>query len=33
MGHHTILFEEDGPIGTPILTRPDDGSMVEKFGH
>jgi naphthoate synthase len=27
MGFETILYEEDGPIGTLTLNRPDDGNM------
>ena len=27
MGYETILYEEDGPIGTLTLNRPDDGNM------
>ncbi len=27
MGYETILYEEDGPVGTITLNRPDDGNM------
>ena len=27
MTHETIKYEEDGPIGTITLNRPDDGNM------
>ena len=27
MSYETILYEEDGPIGTLTLNRPDDGNM------
>ena len=27
MGYQTIIYEEDGPIGTLTLNRPDDGNM------
>ena len=27
MGYGTILYEEDGPVGTITLNRPDDGNM------
>lgn len=27
MGYESILCEEDGPIGTITLNRPDDGNM------
>ena len=27
MGYETILYEEDGPVGTLTLNRPDDGNM------
>ena len=27
MNHETILYEEDGPVGTITLNRPDDGNM------
>lgn len=27
MGFNTILYEEDGPVGTITLNRPDDGNM------
>ncbi|HEX3885330.1 MAG TPA: enoyl-CoA hydratase-related protein [Stellaceae bacterium] len=27
MGYETIVYEEDGPIGTITLNRPDDGNM------
>lgn len=27
MGYETIIYEEDGPIGTITLNRPDDGNM------
>ncbi|NBS02214.1 MAG: crotonase, partial [Rhizobiales bacterium] len=27
MTYSTILYEEDGPIGTITLNRPDDGNM------
>jgi len=27
MGYETILFEEDGPVGTITLNRPNDGNM------
>lgn len=27
MGYETILYQEDGPIGTLTLNRPDDGNM------
>ncbi len=27
MGYETILYAEDGPVGTLTLNRPDDGNM------
>ena len=27
MSYETILYEEDGPVGTITLNRPDDGNM------
>ena len=27
MAYETILYEEDGPVGTITLNRPDDGNM------
>ncbi len=27
MSYETILYEEDGPVGTIVLNRPDDGNM------
>ena len=27
MAFETILYEEDGPVGTLTLNRPDDGNM------